>query len=129
MKYALLIWALFSSFLVIHYISDKQAYKATSLLLPKEIPKTGIVVVEYGSQWCEGCKEIRPYLEEKQKLLKYKFVYVDSDKDVIFNKIFYVISIPTVFIFNNGLIFYSGPWPGTSDFTRAMFKLNGYTEE
>jgi thioredoxin 1 len=66
-----------------------------------EIVKEGITLVDFYADWCGPCKQIAPILEELTDVRVLK-VNVDEHKDV--TTLHGVRSIPTVFLYKDGIV-------------------------
>lgn len=96
--------------------------KSTEIKIPYADVK-GIVVIEYGAEWCHACQEIKPILKEMHEKYSYKFVYIDSDtefpytKDFIeYHRLFLTKYVPVLTVIKNGKIYYHGQWTTRDDF-------------
>ncbi len=67
--------------------------------------KDGLVLVDFYADWCGPCRMVSPIVEELSKEiknLKVLKVNVDEREDVA--KIYGIMSIPTIMLFQNGEI-------------------------
>lgn len=77
----------------------------TKDLFDKEVTQnTGIVIVEFGAEWCGPCKALAPVLEQLSAEAgeAFKVFTVDVDDEVELTKQFGIRSVPAVLIFKNG---------------------------
>lgn len=65
--------------------------------------KSGVVVVEFGADWCNPCKIMKPIYHEVANMVKsVKFGTVDVDKENELAQRFEVRSVPTIIYFKSG---------------------------
>ena len=63
----------------------------------------GIVVVDFGANWCGPCKSLVPVLEEVvTEDPNKKIVKVDVDEQEELSAQFKIMSVPTLLVFRNG---------------------------
>jgi rhodanese-related sulfurtransferase len=64
----------------------------------------GVVLVDFGAEWCPPCKKMEPVLNQLQKELagQFKLVKVDGGMDVDVMKSQQVESLPVFIIYKNG---------------------------
>ncbi|MEG1495283.1 MAG: thioredoxin [Bacilli bacterium] len=71
----------------------------------KEEIKTGKVLVDFYAEWCGPCKMMGPILEELSKSnLDFKIIKVNVDEHQALAQEYGVMSIPTLILFDNGII-------------------------
>jgi thioredoxin len=77
---------------------DESTFEAE--VLASELP----VLVEFGAEWCQPCKQMAPELEALAKELegKAKVVTVDVDKCALLARSLRVQSVPMFYVFANG---------------------------
>ncbi|MES2373515.1 MAG: rhodanese-like domain-containing protein [Bacteroidota bacterium] len=71
----------------------------------KELSKSdGIVLVDFGAEWCPPCKKMEPVLQQLQKELtgKFKLVKVDGGIDINVMRSQKVETLPVFIIYKNG---------------------------
>jgi thioredoxin 1 len=68
--------------------------------------KQGIVVVDFWAAWCGPCRMLTPVIEELASELqgKVEFVKLNVDDNPTIAQKYKVASIPTVMVFNNGVL-------------------------
>ena len=66
----------------------------------KEISSKGIVIVDFFATWCGPCQMLSPILEELSSKYKVCKINVDEEQDLARQNS--VMSIPTVFIYQDG---------------------------
>jgi thioredoxin 1 len=70
-----------------------------------EIPRSGVVVVDFFANWCRPCKGISPHFEQLAKAFTtVTFLKVDIDESTDLAEAFEVKSLPTFLFFKNGQI-------------------------
>lgn len=64
----------------------------------------GMVLVDFYAEWCGPCKMLAPILEDVSKEIgdKLKIVKINTDEAQTLSKEFQVMSIPTVYLFDDG---------------------------
>lgn len=61
------------------------------------------VLVDFGAEWCQPCKALKPTLESFSKeRTDVNFVFVDIDESDKLASEHNIMSVPTLAIFNNG---------------------------
>ena len=70
------------------------------------ISKKGVVFVDFFATWCGPCKMLAPVLEEVEKEMNDRvlFLKVDVDENPTIAEMFHIMSIPTLITFKNGKI-------------------------
>ena len=65
---------------------------------------SGIVLVDFGAEWCPPCKKMEPVIKQLQMELANRFVFVKADggNDIDVMKNEKVTAIPTFIIYKNG---------------------------
>ena len=95
---------------------------------PSGLLNEGITVVEYGADWCPGCRAAKPIIEKFQKEYLFQLISIDTSQDNIeqwkdYIALFYIPLIPTISIFKDGRIYYHGPWPSEQKFRILLDNL------
>ena len=70
-----------------------------------EVPKTGLVVIDFFADWCGPCKKLGPVFSELSNNNKYEkisFLKVDSDEAEDLCKHYDVSALPTVIFLRDG---------------------------
>lgn len=81
-------------------------------------PKT--VLVDFYADWCIPCRQISPVLKKiKKEMGQVKIVKVDVDKNPHIATYFKVTSIPTLMIFRNGELL----WTGEGEYSADELKI------
>lgn len=63
------------------------------------------VLVDFGAEWCQPCKALKPTLESFSKeRTDVNFVFVDIDESDKLASEYNIMSVPTLAVFNNGQI-------------------------
>lgn len=64
----------------------------------------GMVLVDFYAEWCGPCKMLAPILEEVSEAIgdKLKIVKINTDEAQTLSKQYQVMSIPTVYLFDDG---------------------------
>jgi thioredoxin 1 len=62
------------------------------------------MVLKFTAEWCPGCRQLAPIVENVEKQLgdKIAFFDVDVDKSLDLAQKFGVMSVPTLILFRNG---------------------------
>jgi len=68
--------------------------------------KSGVVLVDFFANWCAPCRMMTPILEEvAEELAESISIYkVDVDEDENLARKFGIMSIPTIFVYVDGVI-------------------------
>lgn len=69
-----------------------------------EITATGKTVVDFWASWCGPCRAQAPIVEELANTTDVKLVKIDVDADDTLPADFQVTSIPTLVLFEDGVI-------------------------
>lgn len=70
-----------------------------------EIPKKGVVIVDFYANWCGPCKRIAPAFEELAGTFKnFTFLKVDVDESPDIMELFHVKAMPTFVFLVDGTI-------------------------
>lgn len=68
----------------------------------KEI-KEGIVIVDFGSDWCQPCQMLKPVFEElSEKIKDVKFCSVDTQENPELAREYNITGIPCIIAFKDG---------------------------
>jgi len=90
------------------FIGEKKMaiIKGTKENFEAEVLKAeGIVVVDFGANWCGPCKSLVPILDEVvEEDLNKKIVKVDIDEEEELAAQYKIMSVPTLLVFRNGEI-------------------------
>lgn len=71
----------------------------------KEVIKEGKTVVDLFATWCGPCKMLSPILDEiSEEITTTKFYKIDVDDNEDIAREYNVMSIPTVLVFENGIL-------------------------
>ena len=70
----------------------------------KELINEGFVVLDFYANWCGPCKMLAPFLEELSSEMNYKLVKIDVDTYGDLAREYKVMSIPSVFIYKEGVL-------------------------
>lgn len=71
----------------------------------EEIIKNEKVIVDFFATWCGPCKMLAPIFEEiSNELSDVTFVKVDIDKVEELPKMFGIMSVPTLLVFEKGIL-------------------------
>ena len=80
---------------MVKYIETKEEFE--------EMIKNEKVVVDFFATWCGPCKMLGPIFEQvSNELSDITFIKIDIDKVEELPKMFGVMSIPTLLVFENG---------------------------
>ena len=69
-----------------------------------ELTASGKTLVDFWASWCGPCRMQAPIVEELSKTTDVKVIKVDVDKDDELALDFQVSSIPTLVLFENGVV-------------------------
>lgn len=85
---------------------QKKLVEVTDFTFSKVLKSTKPVVVDFHTDWCGPCKEIKPHLEKLNYELEGKvvFVKIDVEKSPSIANQYGARSIPTIMIFLNGKV-------------------------
>jgi len=87
----------------------------------------GVVVVDFGANWCGPCKSLVPILDEVvEEDPNKKIVKVDIDKNKELSKALKISTIPTIIIFNKQSLIWRGE--GFQDTEVLMKELNKFLQ-
>lgn len=98
-----------------------------SCITPYDAPEEdGIVIVEYGADWCWTCHHWKPILLREAAKCPAVFKYVDTDafEDSHINGL-YIPAIPKMSIFKDGLLVYHGWIPQELKDVREILRFAG----
>jgi len=89
-----------------------------------EIPKKGIVIVDFEATWCGPCKLVGPILEQiNEENDDVTLVKVNVDEESAFASKYSIVSIPTIMLFKDGVV------KKTQIGVAAKGKIEGMIEE
>ncbi len=76
-------------------------------VLLENIPSTGVVLIDFFTEWCEPCKILEPIIWELEETFKkkVKFIKVDIEKNPEIASKYKVQLVPTVIIEKDGVLF------------------------
>jgi thioredoxin 1 len=70
-----------------------------------ELVKSGLVLVDFYAEWCGPCKMLAPALEAlSNQREEIKIVKVDVDEQIDLARHFEIMSVPTMFLYKDGVI-------------------------
>jgi thioredoxin 1 len=98
---------------------------ATQITRAADLPRSGIVVVDFFATWCGPCKRIAPQFESLAKQFPtVKFVKVDIDAVADLADTYQIRAIPTFLVFQEGsqILRVNG-----ADITKIEIQLNKLT--
>ncbi|MDO4691019.1 MAG: thioredoxin [Fusobacterium sp.] len=82
----------------------------------------GLVVVDFGANWCGPCKSLLPILNEVvNEDPNKKIVKVDIDEEEELAKEYKIMSVPTLFVFKNGEVIDKSVGLIQKDEVKALF--------
>ena len=82
----------------------------------------GLVVVDFGANWCGPCKSLLPILDEVvNEDPNKKIVKVDIDEQEELAKEYKIMSVPTLLVFKNGEIIDKSVGLIQKDEVKALF--------
>ena len=83
---------------------SKHVKEITGEELKELLAQKGVVVCDFWATWCGPCRMLAPVLEQLAEEFKDRaiFVKLDIDKDTETALSYGVMSIPDVFVFENG---------------------------
>lgn len=67
------------------------------------IPSTGNVIAQFGAEWCQPCKALRPFVEGLAPTVQATFVYLDVEKSHELASFHSVRAMPTVLLLKDGV--------------------------
>jgi rhodanese-related sulfurtransferase len=85
-------------------VADETTRQMTAAEYAKLIRSAGVVLVDFGAEWCPPCKKMEPVLASLQKELagKYTLVKVDGGRDTEMMKANGVNALPVFIVYKNG---------------------------
>jgi thioredoxin len=86
------------------FVTEEATRQMTAEEYAKLILTAGVVLVDFGADWCPPCKKMEPVLAALQKEMpnKYKLVKVDGGRDTDMMKANGVSAIPVFIVYKNG---------------------------
>ena len=69
-----------------------------------EITASGKTLVDFWATWCGPCRSQAPIVEELAETTDVKLIKIDVDKDDVLPIDFQVSSIPTLVLFEDGVV-------------------------
>ena len=86
------------------FVTEGATRQMTAEEYAKLIRSAGVVLVDFGAEWCPPCKKMEPVLASVQKELagKYTLVKVDGGRDTDMMKANGVSAIPVFIVYKNG---------------------------
>lgn len=85
-------------------VADENTRQMTGDEYARLIRSAGVVLVDFGAEWCPPCKKMEPVLAALQKELpgKYTLVKVDGGRDTEMMKANGVSALPVFIVYKNG---------------------------
>ena len=86
------------------FVTEEATRQMTAEEYAKLIRSSGVVLVDFGAEWCPPCKKMEPVLASLQKELagKYTLVKVDGGRDTEMMKANGVSALPVFIVYKNG---------------------------
>ena len=86
------------------FIMEETTHQMSAEEYAKLIRSSGVVLVDFGAEWCPPCKKMEPVLASLQKELagKYTLVKVDGGRDTEMMKANGVSALPVFIVYKNG---------------------------
>jgi thioredoxin-like negative regulator of GroEL len=85
-------------------VADEITRQMTAEEYAKLIRSAGVVLVDFGAEWCPPCKKMEPVLSALKKEMpgKYVLVKVDGGRDTEMMKANGVSALPVFIVYKNG---------------------------
>jgi rhodanese-related sulfurtransferase len=86
------------------FVTEEVTRQMSAEAYAKLIRSAGVVLVDFGAEWCPPCKKMEPVLASLQKELagKYTLVKVDGGRDTDMMKANGVNALPVFIVYKNG---------------------------
>jgi len=86
------------------FVTEEVTRQMSAAEYAKLIRSAGVVLVDFGAEWCPPCKKMEPVLASLQKELagKYTLVKVDGGRDTDMIKANGVNALPVFIVYKNG---------------------------
>jgi len=86
------------------FVTEEVTRQMSAAEYAKLIRSAGVVLVDFGAEWCPPCKKMEPVLASLQKELagKYTLVKVDGGRDTEMMKANGVNALPVFIVYKNG---------------------------
>ena len=86
------------------FVTEEVTRQMSAEEYAKLIRSAGVVLVDFGAEWCPPCKKMEPILASLQKELagKYTLVKLDGGRDTEMMKVNGVSALPVFIVYKNG---------------------------
>jgi len=87
-----------------------------------------LVLVDFSAEWCGPCRMLGPVLEQLKDRVgdRVRILKIDVDNNPELAYKYNVRSVPTLILFRNGIILWSGLGVKTADFLESII-INNYS--
>ncbi|NSW93534.1 MAG: thioredoxin [Bacteroidales bacterium] len=84
------------------------------------------VLVDFSAEWCSPCRMMKPVLEQLKKRMgdKIRIIKIDVDRNPNLAAKYNIRSVPSIFLFHEGAVKWSGVGVMTSEYLENVINNN-----